>query len=308
MSRFWTYSFSLAWIVFMFFGFYQVYLFLNGYPLLTFGNKEEQKGYVSFSSFPSSSFFMDDEYIGKGDIHILYKIGVYTVCAEKLGYSPRCFENSQVKTNDQEMLHYRNIILLPNPIDIRTITAEKTYTMPSSDGFFWYDANKKQIFWIDSTTPQLQSFFPSFVPDAIEFDEQDNVFYLLKNKTKTEPERKERLLLGSFSFSLPQKPSFYSALSFDDYTLWHHLVPKTIGGEQKKIKVASFDTPIETAFPLESDENIILVFANRVVLFSVDAKDIRPLFSKDPKSPVLYFKEANQLWFVSNHQLQMMQW
>lgn len=298
---------SFLWVLLISFGFYQVYLFVNGYPLFTYGQKQEQKGYISFASSPESLFFMDREYLGSADVHKLYLLGNYTMCAEKLGYISRCFPNSEVRTNDQEMLHYRSITLLPENLEKRTVTEEKVYVLPKKNGFFWYDSFKKQIFWIDQGSENVESVFPEFIPDEIMFDEKENHYVLVKKKTLKLPEQKQILNIGSFSFTPPKAPDLYIPLVQEKNILSHVLPPKNLTSESHKQTIAWFDEKPEQEFSFFTPENKVLVFSSHVFLFSLDAKDFRLLFEKDSSTPVIYFETLRQFWFIHENKLKLLQ-
>ncbi len=307
MSRSLAFLFSVIWIIVITFGFYQVYLFINGYPLFTVAKKEEQKGYISFKSDPVAVFFMDSEYIGKDRLHLLYPLGVYRMCAEKLGYMPRCFSGSEVRTNDQEMLHYTGITLLPETLSPRLVTSEKVYLTPNKNGFFWYDTEKKQIFWIDKTSETLQSFYPEFIPDLIEWNAETKSYFLVKKKTKTQAEQRTELSFSSFGFTIPQGIELYNALSVDDSVLYENKSPKTIGADSEQVIRSFFTSAPEESFYFFGSSNFVLVFPHAALLYSLDGKDFRFLFSKDVETPVIYFSDARQFWFQKDGKMYVLQ-
>lgn len=301
MPRSLTFLLSAIWIIVMTFGFYQVYLFINGYPLFTVAKKETQKGYINFESDIDASFFLNNEYVGTKKMHDLYPVGQYRMCAEKLGYADRCFPESVVNTNDKEMLHYNGIVLFPDAMTPRLVTEEKVYLLPSKKGFFWYDTDKKQIFWIDKKSADLQSFYPSFVPDEVVWDDEKKQYFLVKKKIKTP------LSFPSFHFELPKSIELYAPLSVHLWGIEQNKTPKTIAGEQIKKMLVSFSSEWEESFSFGSSFSQVLIFPHHVLLYSLNGNDLRHLFTKDPKTPVLYFEKSKQFWFQKDGKLYVLQ-
>lgn len=304
MSRIRTVLLSLLWSLIIVFGFYQVYLFINGYPLFSFAQKEDQKGYINLTS--SAPFFIDGVFVGQFAHYLLYPLGTYTLCAEEVGYFSRCFPRVEVLSNEHQMLEMKDVVLLPESLTPRDVTSERVYLLPNKKGFFWYDSQKKQVFWIDQKSEQLRSFYPSFIPDEIRFDEKKEEYSLIKKNGK---QKEESFLLDFSELSLPLlNIEMEDSLVFiRENSLWKWDKPDGGVGINTQSFVSFFEEKIEESFIFEGNSNIVLVFPRRVLLFSYYGEDFRFLFSKDSQTPVLFLKKNRQFWFLHDGKLKVVQ-
>lgn len=283
-----------VWAVVFFFGVYNVFLFLDGYPIFSFGEKEYQKGYITISSEDNVTF--DNKFLGKSSFYDSYNIGVYTLCADSLIKHSRCFNDIKVVANNDMSTKMEDIILLPKIEEtLVNWTKEKVYFSDDLEGLFWYDRPKKQFFYLHNRFSGIRNYF--LESDLEEIKKIDNNFYIIypdgtrekinffdnSNSYFANSVENEFYDIGNFSI---MKKNIFSLLDID-----------------KKKVIALFDEKVNQKFLLSNSGHEILVFPSSIFLFSPNGEDFRLITKKDFNKPVVYIDDIKRLYFILDKEL-----
>jgi hypothetical protein len=285
----------LLWAITFFFGIYNVFLFLNGYPIFSFGEKEYQKGYITFSSEDNITF--DNKFLGKGHFYNSYNIGMYTLCADSLIKNSRCFNDINVVANNDLSTKVEDIILLPKKGNtLINWTKEKIYFSEDLKGLFWYDNPKKQFFYLHDSFSGIRNYFLKESPKEIKKIKKD--FYIVY-----EDESKEKIDFFKNStsyFSDILENKFYE---IGDFSIMKKNIFSLLDIDKKKV-IALFDEKLSQRFLISDSGHEILVFPSSIFLFSPNREDFRLITKKDFNNPVVYISEIGRLYFIYKKQLQ----
>ena len=282
------------WVLLFSLGLSQVFLYLQGYTPFSFIDKNEvQKGYATFSSrFP---LFLDGQYMGKGSIYGRYDLGKYSVCADSLGYDQRCFKDVEVMGNDYRSVKRENIYLLKkNRKNSLFWTSERSYSLENS--LFWYDELKKQIFFIESTGEGVQSYFPQYPLEKIEYRE-DLDRYVIWGRN-ADGERVEMFIpFSGSSFS------FLSSVAENMYSFGDFAIEKKGDLDLEDRVVVHFDEKLERLISFRDSDLSILIFPSSLYLFSPQEEELTFIARRDPDSFTLFLQESGDLFFIQNEEL-----
>lgn len=292
----------ILWTVLFFGGMILLFSFLLGNPF--FSGKITGK-YLFSEASREASLYLDEKFIGKGEIEGNIELGQKELCARKYFFLPRCFDE-EVRSNSFPVLEKKNISLFPREFRVDTLTKNKVYFDPSEGGLFWFDF-EKNIIWgmrIDE-----ESFFSQRIDIPlsqenirVQYDNSEKLFTIksiasldsLDDKKSDDAKR-------TFSVFFPENFITLSEIK-DSFLIKNEKIEflkssflQIERDTKRRILLSSFSSPIQKIYSYQ--QNKILEFPRSVWIFTPETNSFQKILTKQEKTRIFWHKKTASIFF-----------